>query len=48
MPALQNFVNSHPIFSLVALLAILLILCGLFLKLLKRRQQQRLNPFHHD
>ena len=42
MPALQNFINSHPILSLGALLAILLILCGLILTLLKRRRQQRL------
>jgi hypothetical protein len=43
MPALQNFINSHPILSLVALLAVLLVLCGLILTLLKRRQRQRLN-----
>ncbi|MGE5255992.1 MAG: cellulose biosynthesis cyclic di-GMP-binding regulatory protein BcsB [Hyphomicrobiales bacterium] len=43
MPALQNFINSHPILSLVALLAILLVLCGLILTLLKRRRRQRLN-----
>ena len=44
MPAAQNFINTHPILSLVALSVILLALCGLVLKLLKRRRQQRLNP----
>ena len=43
MPALQNFVNSHPILSLLALLVILLVLCGLILTFLKRRRQRRLN-----
>jgi hypothetical protein len=42
MPALQNYINSHPILSLVALLAILLGLCALIFMLLKRRRQQRL------
>jgi hypothetical protein len=44
IPAVQNFINSHPVLSLAALLVILLVLCGLILKLLKRRRQQRLNP----
>jgi hypothetical protein len=43
MPALQNFINSHPILSLVALLAILLVLCGLIFKLVKHRRQRRLD-----
>jgi len=44
MPAVQNFINTHPIMSLVALAVILIVLCGLILKLLKRRREQRLNP----
>jgi len=44
IPAVQNFINSHPILSLAVLLLILLVLCGLILKLLRRRRQQRLNP----
>jgi hypothetical protein len=44
IPAVQNFINTHPVLSLAALLVILLVLCGLILKLLKRRRQQRLNP----
>jgi hypothetical protein len=44
IPAVQNFINTHPVLSLAALLLILLVLCGLILKLLKRRRQQRLNP----
>jgi hypothetical protein len=43
MPALQNFINSHPLLALVGLLAVLLALCGLILKLVKRRRQQRLS-----
>ena len=42
-PAAQNFINTHPVLSLVALSVILLALCGLVLHLLKRRRQQRLN-----
>ena len=44
MPAVQNFINTNPLLSLAALSVILLVLCGLILKLLKRRRQQRLNP----
>jgi hypothetical protein len=44
MPAVQNFINTHPIISLVALAVILIVLCGLILKILKRRREQRLNP----
>lgn len=44
IPAVQNFINTHPVLALAALLVILLVLCGLILKLLKRRRQQRLNP----
>ncbi|HEX5680992.1 MAG TPA: cellulose biosynthesis cyclic di-GMP-binding regulatory protein BcsB [Desulfobacterales bacterium] len=44
MPAVQNFINTHPVLSLAALSVILLALCGLILKLLKRRREQRLNP----
>jgi hypothetical protein len=44
IPAVQNFINTHPVLSLAVLLLILLVLCGLILKLLKRRRQQRLNP----
>ncbi len=44
MPAVQNYINSHPFLSLAALLVILLALCGLILKILKRRREQRLNP----
>jgi hypothetical protein len=43
-PAVQNFINTHPILSLAALSVILLVLCGVILKLLKSRRQQRLNP----
>lgn len=44
MPAVQNYINTHPFLSLAALLVILLVLCGLILKILKRRREQRLNP----
>ena len=44
MPAVQNYINTHPFVSLAALLVILLALCGLILKILKRRREQRLNP----
>jgi hypothetical protein len=44
IPAVQNFINTHPFLSLTALLLILLVLCGLILKLLRRRRRQRLNP----
>ena len=44
IPAVQNFINTHPLLSLAALLLILLVLCGLILRLLKRRRRQRLNP----
>jgi hypothetical protein len=42
MPVVQNFVNSHPVLSLLILLALLLILCALVLSYLKRRKQRRL------
>jgi len=44
LPAVQNYINTHPYLSLAALLVILLALCGLILKILKRRREQRLNP----
>jgi len=44
MPAVQNFINTHPFVSLAALLVILLVLCGLILKILKRRREERLIP----
>jgi hypothetical protein len=44
MPAVQNFINTHPVLSLAALVVILLVLCGLILKILKRRRKQRMNP----
>lgn len=46
MPVVQNFINSHPLLSLVALLLVLLILTGLVLKFIKRRRRQRLEPAH--
>jgi hypothetical protein len=39
-----NFINTHPAMSLAALAVILVVLCGLILKILKRRREQRLNP----
>jgi hypothetical protein len=44
MPVVQNFINTHPVLSIAALLVILLILCALILKLLKRRRKERLAP----
>ena len=44
LPAVQNYINTHPYLSLAALLVIMLALCGLILKILKRRREQRLNP----
>jgi hypothetical protein len=44
MPAVQNYINTHPFLSLAALLVILAALCGLILRILKRRRAQRLNP----
>ncbi len=44
MPAVQNYINTHPFLSLAALLVILVALCGLILRILKRRRAQRLNP----
>jgi hypothetical protein len=46
IPAVQNFINTHPLIALAALLILLLVLCALILKLLKRRRQQRLDPSH--
>jgi hypothetical protein len=46
MPVVQNFINTHPLISLGALLILLLVLCALILKILKRRRQQRLDPTH--
>jgi len=46
IPVVQNFINTHPLISLVALLILLLVLCALILKILKRRRQQRLDPSH--
>jgi hypothetical protein len=42
MPAVQNFINTHPVLSLAALSVILLVLCALILKILKRRRAKRL------
>jgi hypothetical protein len=44
MPAVQNFINTHPFLSLAALLLTLLVLCGLIVILLKNRRRQRLSP----
>jgi hypothetical protein len=46
IPVVQNFINTHPLISLAALLILLLVLCALILKILKRRRQQRLDPSH--
>jgi hypothetical protein len=44
MPAVQNYINTHPFLSLATLSVILLGLCGLIMKILKHRREQRLNP----
>jgi len=44
MPVVHNFINSHPILSLAGLLVLLLVLCTLILRILKRRRKQRLAP----
>jgi hypothetical protein len=44
IPAVHNFINSHPIIALAGLLLLLLVLCALILRILKRRRRQRLAP----
>jgi hypothetical protein len=44
LPAVQNLINTHPYLSLAVLAVILLILCGLILKLVKSRRQHRVYP----
>ncbi len=44
MPVVHNFINSHPILALAGLLGLLLVLCALILRILKRRRKQRLAP----
>jgi hypothetical protein len=44
MPVVHNFINSYPILSLAGLLVLLLLLCGVVVRVLKRRRQQRLAP----
>jgi hypothetical protein len=46
IPAVQNFINTHPLISLAALLILLLVLCALILKFLQRRRRQRLASSH--
>lgn len=42
MPALQNFINTHPLLALGVLLALLLILCTLLVRLIRGRRRHRL------
>jgi hypothetical protein len=44
IPGVHNFINTHPILSLAGLLILLLVLCALILRILKRRRERRLHP----
>lgn len=44
IPAVHNFINTHPLLALAGLLLLLLVLCALILRILKRRRRQRLDP----
>ncbi len=44
MPALQNFINTHPLLALGILLALLLILCILLVRLIRGHRRRRLQP----
>ncbi len=41
-PGIQNFINSHPLFSLAVLLLLLVAMCLLILRVLRKRRRQRL------
>ncbi len=43
IPALQNFINSHPLPALGVLLALLLVLCILLVRLIRGRRRERLS-----
>lgn len=44
LPAVQNFINTHPILSLIGVLVLLLIFCALLLGLVRKRRRRRLAP----
>jgi hypothetical protein len=44
LPVVQNFINTHPVISLIVLMGLLLLLCALLLGLVKRRRRRRLEP----
>jgi hypothetical protein len=46
IPGAQNFINTHPLLSLAALLALLLLLGLVIYKLVKRRRKRRLDQSH--
>ncbi len=42
MPIVQNFINTHPVLSLIGVLVLLLIFCALLLGLVRKRRRRRL------